>query len=235
MTRWRRANPTRCGLPPPDTSAASLAARTILSRQSISCAGRRTVANPSPWRNLHTASIPGVAGSPATARRRSTICDAQQMQGSKGHRSRSRGGSETDMAIEKATICPNRSNGSSGPIAKGTRSSRSGSSLMSTDTRGRRRGSTPSARLNYSSFARLTEMPIAIIGLLVPTTMVPEQRETTPRPMLITRLRKSSGGKMQPPSFRNSMISSNLPSRPAQRSWPRAFRRASNRYHARSG
>ena len=135
----------------------------------------------------------------------------------------------------ESEICRNRSSGSSGPIAKGTRSSRSGSSLMSTDTRGRRRGSTPSARLNYSSFARLTEMPIAIIGLLVPTTMVPEQRETTPRPTLTTRLRKSSGGKMQPPSFRNSMISSNLPSRPAQRSWPRAFRRASNRYHARSG
>ena len=44
-------------------------------------------------------------------------------------------------------------------------------------------------------------MPIAIIGLRVPTTMVPEQRETTPRPTLITRLRKSSGGKMQPPNL----------------------------------
>ena len=106
------------------------------------------------------------------------------------------------------------------------------SSLMSTDTRARRRGSTPSARLNYSSFARLTEMPIAIIGLRVPTTRVPEQRETTPRPTLTTRLRKSSGGKMQPPSCRNSTISSNLPSRPAQPSLPRPFRRASNRYHA---
>ena len=54
------------------------------------------------------------------------------------------------------------------PGALGLRCSRS--SLMSTDTRGRRRGSTPSARLNYSSFARLTEMPIAIIGLRAPTT-----------------------------------------------------------------
>ena len=66
-------------------------------------------------------------------------------------------------------------------------SSLSRNSLMSTDTRGRRRGSTPSARLNYSSFACLTEMPTAIIGLRVPTTMGPEQRETTPGPTLTTR------------------------------------------------
>src|SRR5258708_4182425 len=139
------------------------------------------------------------------------------------------------MAIEKARICRNQSSGTSGLITRGTRSTLSRSSLMSTDTRARRRGSTPSARLNYSSFARLTEMPIAIIGLLVPTTRVPEQRETTPRPTLTTRLRKSSGGKMQPPTFRNSMNSSSLPSRPAQRSSPRASRRTSNRYHAQSG
>jgi hypothetical protein len=75
---------------------------------------------------------------------------------------------------------------------------------------------------------------LPVVGLLS-TMRVPEQRATTPRPTLTTRSRKSSGGKMQPPRFRNSMISSNLPSRPAQRSWPKAFRRASNRYHARSG
>ena len=61
--------------------------------------------------------------------RRSTICDARRMQGLKRHSSRSRGGSETDMAIEKAAICRNRSSGSSGPITKGTRSSLSRNSL----------------------------------------------------------------------------------------------------------
>ena len=50
-----------------------------------------------------------------------------------------------------------------------------------------RRGSTPSARLNYSRLARLTEMPTAIIGLRVPTMMGPEHRGTTPRPTLTTR------------------------------------------------
>ena len=117
-------------------------------------------------------------------------------------------------------------------FARGARSSPSRSSLMSTDTRGRRRGSTPGARLNCSRFARLTEMPIATIGSRVPTTRVPERRGTTPRPTLTTRLRKNSAGKTQPPKFRSSMVLCNLPSRPAQRSWPRAFRRASNRYHA---
>ena len=75
---------------------------------------------------------------------------------------------------QEGRICRNRSSGSSGPIARGTRSSPSGNSLMSTDPRGRRRGSTPSARSNYSRFARSTEMPIAIFGLPVPTTTVRE-------------------------------------------------------------
>ena len=86
----------------------------------------------------------------------------------------------------------------------------------------------------------LMEFTIAIAAVVAPMTTklntegrVPELREITARPTLTTRLRNSSGDKM--PTFRDWKIFSSLTSRPAQRSWPRAFRRLSNRHHAQSG